>query len=102
MPQISKIMKIFEQTGRDTVLPRGGKKNKKLTQEQEEEICDMVDNDCTLTGNQLALMVHERFNITVSRKIIERCLREFHYSFKRVSLIPERRNSPDTIAERVR
>jgi transposase len=95
--QVSRIIGTYNKDGRATKLPQGGPRREKLQVAQKEKICDWVDQDCTLTAKQIASKLLVEYGIVVSRKPIERCLKEFHYSFKRVSLVPERRNDPDVI-----
>ncbi len=40
------------------------------------------------------------FNISLSQSTVERALKHFHYSFKRVTLVPISRNTPQVIDKR--
>ncbi|TBU03257.1 hypothetical protein CWI37_0325p0010, partial [Hamiltosporidium tvaerminnensis] len=52
-----------------------------------------VDLECTKTLYELAEWVRCTFNVGVSTSTIDRTLREFHYTLKRVTLLPEHRNT---------
>ncbi len=77
-----------------------GRRQPILTEEQKERICDWVDEDCSLTLLQLKNKCFEEMNITVSISTIERALKSFHYTIKRVHRIPLSRNSPAVIESR--
>lgn len=86
--------------GRETTKPRGGRRVQKLEVSHKEAILDWIDADCTQTLPRLAERVFEAFAIRVCTKTVSRIFKEFHYSVKRISLIPERRNYEDSIAKR--
>lgn len=78
-----------------------GHRPKKFTQEEKEEICNLIDEDCTMTLNQIKTkLLEQNPQLQVSLSTIDRATKEFHYSVKRVSFVPERRNTPDTIQSR--
>ena len=72
----------------------------KLTDDRKEEVLKWVDADCTQTLSRLVERIEDSFSIRVSESTVSRLLRDFHYSVKRVSRVPERRNSPDVIESR--
>ncbi|KII69998.1 hypothetical protein RF11_02307 [Thelohanellus kitauei] len=74
--------------------------SKKLTQEQNDYILDLVDEDCSITLKELKIKLHERFGIQVCITTISKSLGDFLYSFKRVHMIPKRRNGVQTINSR--
>lgn len=91
------IRMVYLDEGRESIsnIVRG--RQMKLSDEQKCHILDWVDQDCTLTTKRLAVKVNEEFGIQISRQTVSRILKAFHYSFKRTSSIPERRNDPATI-----
>ena len=56
-----------------------------------------VDLECTKTLHEMVEWVKSTFNIKVLTSTVDRALREFHYTLKRVTLVPERRNSVSTV-----
>lgn len=79
----------------------GGHRPKKLTIEQKEALCNWIDEDCSLTLQKLRTkLLEENPQLQVSISTISRAFREFHYSMKRISFVPERRNTPETIQAR--
>ena len=91
------VRKIWETSGRETALPRGGRRSEKMTNNQKEAVLNWVDADCTSTNRQLVKRTENVFEIRVSESTVSRLLKDFHYSVKRVSLVPERRNSAEVI-----
>ncbi|KAG0432109.1 hypothetical protein DMUE_5517 [Dictyocoela muelleri] len=77
-------------------LRRGGDRRSLLSSEKKKKLA-RVDQECTLTLRQLSDWVYETFQIKVSKSTVERVLKQFHYTLKRIRLIPERRNCDVTI-----
>jgi hypothetical protein len=59
-----------------------------------------VDEDCELTIKNLVQKCFNEWQLVTSPSTAGRALKQFHYSFKRLTLTPERRNSPDVIEKR--
>ncbi|KAG0432496.1 hypothetical protein DMUE_5493, partial [Dictyocoela muelleri] len=78
-------------------LRRSGDIRSLLSSEKKEKLLARVDQECTLTLSQLSDWVYETFQIKVSKNTVERVLKQFHYTLKRITLIPERRNCDVTI-----
>lgn len=97
---VSRIIKKYNQTGSFCRKKTGGDHRSLLNDEQKNYILQKVDENCSLTLKQLADKVFEKFNLKVSRQTIQRTLNEFHYTLKKVSLVPTDRNSPRTISLR--
>lgn len=75
--------------------PRG--RAPRLSDAQREIVCDWVDDDCSKTLAQLAEDAKNEFGFPVSVSTIRRSLKAFHFSFKVVSKVPERRNCERTL-----
>jgi hypothetical protein len=71
-----------------------------LSDLQKEQICDWVDEDCTLTLEQLKRKCLDEYNISLSISTVERELKAFHYTIKRVHRIPNHRNDQSVIQQR--
>ena len=93
------IIKVYEKTQRVVKCEKGHRK-KILNVEQIEELCNFVDEDCTVSTEAIIQEVLKRFGKKVSRSTINQYLRNFHYTLKRVTFIPERRNTPEVIEKR--
>ncbi|TBU19812.1 hypothetical protein CWI38_0196p0010, partial [Hamiltosporidium tvaerminnensis] len=87
------IVRRYLNTGLVFVDKRSGDRRSKLTLEIKENLQAYVDLECTKT-------LYDTFNIDVSTSTIDRALREFHYTLKRVTLVPKRRNTLSTIEHR--
>lgn len=98
---ITKLYKKYEKTGM-TKKQNCGHRNKILSDIHIENICDWLQIDCTLTLKQLQTKILTNFpEITkISLTTIDRALKEFHFSFKRITFVPEARNTPETIQKR--
>ena len=90
------------QTGSTSRKKRGGNKRSLVAREQKDKICEWVDEECTLTLNELKERVSTELGAIVSKSTIDRCLKKFHYSLKKVSIVPARRNIDTTIDDRER
>ena len=73
------------------------KRPAKITEEQKNLVRTWVDEDCSISLKALTLKFANTFHITISKSTIDRILYNFHYSIKRVNLLPIRRNSEDNI-----
>jgi hypothetical protein len=66
--------------------------NKKLLGSHVNWIKSLIDNDCSISLRRICELFFETFGFSVGKSTIDRVIGSFHYSFKRVSLILERRN----------
>lgn len=62
-------------------------KPKKLNTDQINFIRTELDNNCSLTLNELKSKILETYNITVSLPTISRYIQSFHYSIKRIQVM---------------
>ena len=97
---ISNIAERYLETGSMLPKKRGGDKKSLLTSEEKGVICSWVGECCTLTLKELKLKVEENFQKMVSISTINTCLKEFHFSLKMVSLVPDGRNRQSTRDQR--
>ena len=98
--QVYRAIKVFNETGRIEKKTTGGLKKKKLSTEHTEFILNIIDEDCSVTLNQLKKMIKDQFDLNVSIPLISKVIGDFSYSFKRVGLVPERRNCPEVLDQR--
>jgi hypothetical protein len=59
----------------------------RLTQEMLEFIQDTIDDNCTLTLENLQAQVRDEFGVEVSKSTIDRGIDSFRYSVKRIQNI---------------
>lgn len=97
---VYRIIKIYNTENRIIKKQRGGIRNKKLTEEQKNIVRNWVDENCSITLKKLCTKIEDNFNISVSHMTVERCLRDFQYSLKRVHLLPIQRNNENAINQR--
>ncbi|TBU10378.1 reverse transcriptase [Hamiltosporidium tvaerminnensis] len=88
--------RIIEKTLEGYSIKEGDRRSK-LPLEIKESLQTYVDLECTKTLYELAEWVKCTFNVDVSTSTIDSALREFHYTLKLVTLVPERRNTLSTI-----
>ena len=81
---------------------KSGHRRPMLTNQMKDYLCDQIEEDCTRRYKDLRqqLMAAYPEITTVSDSTIKRALKEFHFSFKQVTQVPERRNNPDVIEGR--
>ena len=92
---------LYKNENRTEKKKRGGPRYKKLTEIHRERLREWVDIDCTLSLATLKQKCHTELNVDVCEKTIDRALSDFHFSMKRVSLEPVRRNDERNIEARV-
>lgn len=94
------IIRLYKNSGRVLSLHTHNGRGKKLTEACLNSLFMLMRDDCSITLNEIKTKLFKMNNITVSVSTINRALKHFHYSFKRISLIPERRNTVETINKR--
>ena len=94
------IIRTYRNEDRVRKLLRGGPRNKKLQPEHKDRIREFVDDDCSITLRSLKEKCLQELHVSVCEKTIDRCLKEFHCSFKRTHNLPQRRNDENTIRVR--
>ena len=97
---VASIVKSYLLTGKTECFKRGGDFSSKLDDDKKLLIRSWVDEDATITLKTLRLKLLDECGISVSVSTINRCLKEFHYSLKILTIVPERRNSDNTIEQR--
>ena len=97
---VMSIIKLFMKTGRICALKTRSPKIKKLNAESTSFIMEKINEDVSITIKSLKTKLSVDKNVTVSASTIEREIKNFHYSFKRVQLVPARRNTENNIKER--
>ena len=63
-------------------------------------IRDLVDANLSITLDAIVLKIQKTFQLTIDDNIVDRCLKQFHYSLKQLVFLPERRNCKNTIETR--
>ncbi|KAF0992161.1 hypothetical protein HZS_1694 [Henneguya salminicola] len=70
---------------------------KKLTPAQEMEIKDWVDENCTISLKTISNKCMQEFGVRICKSTAANILTDFSYTLKRIHIVPERRNTPETI-----
>lgn len=92
---------VVRMAGREKPPPhKCGRKKKFLQNLHGRFIARKLDDDCTLTLEQLATMLQRQYHILFSHSTIARAIKEFHYSFKRTDLRTERSETLQSIHEK--
>ncbi|XP_049292935.1 uncharacterized protein LOC125768818 isoform X3 [Anopheles funestus] len=99
-PTVHSILKSYWKTGEYEARKRGGIKTKKLTSAILVDMQSWMDEDCSISLSKLSQKIYECHAIRVSKPTIARAIKNFNYSFKRVKILPERRNNSSTVEER--
>ncbi|KII67181.1 hypothetical protein RF11_11236 [Thelohanellus kitauei] len=97
---IHRIWREYQISGKITKAPKGRDRAKSLNNSQESILCYIVEDDCSLTLENLSDRFFNAKNIRISKNTVARYLKEYNYSFKKIKFIPERRNIASTIRER--
>ncbi|KAF7685989.1 hypothetical protein CDIK_3261 [Cucumispora dikerogammari] len=77
-----------------------GYRRTKLPPHVKNALLTYIDAECTKTLKGLVEWIQATYDIKVSESTVNRTLGFFHFTLKRVTLVPERRNCPNTIASR--
>ena len=94
---ISSVSSVYQKYGRTGKCRKKGDFSTKLSNEKKAEFFYWVDDDASLTLNELCERVRQKMDIVVSKSTINRCLKAFHYSLKVMSIVPEKRNDQRTL-----
>jgi transposase len=98
---VSTIKRTFySENGRINKKNKGGNRRQLLSTEQQEQVLQWLDENCLLKLSVLRARCLETFNINPSESTLSRICKEFHFTLKRVSLQPERRNCDATLQSR--
>jgi transposase len=97
---VQRIVDIYQSEGRVVGKPSGGCKRKILGDEHKRAIQSYVSEDCSISLERISSKLFQDFGIRVGKSTVHRTMGQFSYSFKRVTLIPERRNDEGTIETR--
>lgn len=91
---------IYKKENRDTKKRRGRPRQAALNDANKLSIREWVDDDCSITLARLKQKCLSELNVNASEKTIGRCLDGFHYTVKRVDILPERRNTEEVRVSR--
>ena len=97
---VATILRLYKNTGRIIAKKTRIQRLKKIDGIARQLILDMVETDCSVTLKALKNCLQTELNINVSASTIEREFKNLHYTFKRVQLIPEARNTEQNIQKR--
>lgn len=89
---IAAIVKKYKDTGSILSSKSACGRKQKLNHEDNERLKTLISSDVSISLKEMQNKFQENFNKTISVSTIHRAIQAFEYSFKRVQLIPERRN----------
>ena len=91
------IVKKFLKTGKTKREIMGGNRKPKLASEIKEALLTYVDLDCAKTLKELKEWLQMQHGVNVSISTIDRTLKNFHYTLKTLTAIPEKIICQNTI-----
>jgi transposase len=94
---ISSVILKYKSTGRILAVKKRAPKNKKINEAGRDLIRAAITDDVSVTLKELKGKLFENLGINASITTISNCLEEMNYSFKRVVLVPEARNTTELI-----
>ncbi|KAG0239871.1 hypothetical protein BGW41_007451 [Actinomortierella wolfii] len=96
---IQSVLRVFEQTGRMSSLPRGGNRKRVLSDEQTEWVAVQLDLQPELTIERMCSMVNERWGLSVSISTMCRYITSLRAGFRLTPLPPPQEvTTADSIA----
>ena len=96
---VRSIYSAYKKTGLSMKMDTG-RRLSKLNNEHKSAICAWIDEDCLLSCKELCAKLFVGYGMDVSESTVRRVLKSFHCTIKRLSLVPENRNSGRSIEER--
>jgi len=97
---VRSVLKIYKNEGRVKAIAKRAKKAKKITPDIEMFIKEKINEDCSVTLKSLQDILLREKDLVVSTASIGRSIKDFYYSLKRVTLVPEIRNCERVVDER--
>lgn len=94
------VIRTYIKTGRIVSIKKRAPKLKKVTTDIENFIKVKIAEDVSISLRALKNLILLGKNVDLSKSAIDRALQVFNYSFKRVVLVPECRNSVDNMEKR--
>jgi transposase len=94
---VYRVIKQYKETGKNNRCSKCGDKCSKFTIEEKQAICSWVDEDTTIKLRELQQKIRQTYNINVHVSNIDRILKKFHFSMKRLIAIPMQRNLPQNV-----
>lgn len=88
--------------GRIETKQKGGPRNKSLNSEHIECLKSWIDQDASITLEALRKKLIEVFNVSVCAKTVDNYIDRFSYSFKRITLLPAKRNDENALNARAK
>jgi len=93
-------VQVYKSSGRIQSIKKRKPKVKKITSELENVIKSKIEGDVSITLLNLKSDILREKGINLSLSTINRSISNFNYTFKKVALIPEARNSEDNVEKR--
>lgn len=97
---IQSILRKYKTKGEINSSKKNCGRKKKISEDERIIIRDLIEEDCSVTLKKIQEKVFDVASKTVSVSLIHREITNFEFSFKRVQLIPERRNEMSNIETR--
>lgn len=97
---VQSIIRKFKTTGQICSSKKNCGRKKKINAIQETIIKNEISNDCSTTLKNIREILIQKTGVEISLSTLHRTIEDFEYSFKRVQLIPERRNITANIESR--
>lgn len=94
------VIGIYLKEGRIESKLKGGPRRKALSDEHVRALKEWIDEDASSTLDALRTKLINTFGVTVSTTTVNNYIDSFSYSFKRITLIPVRRNDEESIDAR--
>ena len=100
LPSVYAIIDIFLKERRVEKKLKGGDRKKALNSDQIQIIQNLIDDDCSISLGKIKEILLNVHNIDVSIMTVSRCIKAFNYTFKSITLIPQRRNDLKSLDDR--
>lgn len=97
---VNSVIKVYKNTGRIQADRSNYGRKKTINDAGINLIKEVINEDVSITLRNIKEVLFNKLNICASVSTIDRTISAFNYSFKRLQLIPEARNTTKTIEKR--
>ncbi|KAF7685702.1 hypothetical protein CDIK_3548 [Cucumispora dikerogammari] len=97
---VSSIIHLWQKERRENLLKRIGRHAKLLEQSHKDALQSWIDENCSITLQELKNRLERQFSIVVSVATVSRTVSDFEYTYKAVTRFPKRRNDEQGLNNR--
>jgi len=94
------VINKYKQTGSSKAVKTRMAKKRIMDDDAKKYIKEKIDDDVSITLQSLKILLLQEKGIAASISTVNNAIKDFHYSFKRIAMIPAARNNEKTLSLR--